>query len=197
MLSRSDVVGCCTGARVRAGHDGYRSTGRHRHGHCATRYRVSKLGDALDIRIDIDLFSLSQQRELITGYVTDHLQVNGADEIEWSETVGQLRAINIDGIMHLRLLVETVPGRSVPDDFTVDYDGILATHDTHEMCVTAVHQKVDAASNAALVVVIDSDTPTLTTSSSSSSCSCRRHSLPQPAAGTRLTPVDEHYSESR
>jgi hypothetical protein len=27
--------------------------------------------DALDIEIDTDLFSLSQQRELISGYVTD------------------------------------------------------------------------------------------------------------------------------
>jgi hypothetical protein len=128
---------------------------------------VGKLGDALDLEIDTDLFSLSQQRELITGYVTDHLQVNhlqvnGIEGTEWAETVGQLTAINIDGVMHLRLLVAADPGGSVPDEFVVDYNGILVTDDTHEIYVTAVDQRVDAASDATLVGVIDSDTPALT-----------------------------------
>jgi hypothetical protein len=123
---------------------------------------VGKLGDALDIEIDTDLFSLSQQRGLITTYVTDHLEVSGVEGAEWAETVGQLTAINIDGVMHLRLLVAADPSSSVPDEFTVGYDGILATDASHEIYVTAVDGGADAASNAALVGVIDSDTPTLT-----------------------------------
>jgi hypothetical protein len=123
---------------------------------------VGKLGDALDIEIDTDLFSLSQQRGLITTYVTDHLEVSGVEGTEWAEKVGQLTAINIDGVIHLRLLVATDPGGSVPDEFTVDYDGILATDDSHEIYVTAVDGRADAASNADLVGVIDIDTPTLT-----------------------------------
>jgi hypothetical protein len=50
---------------------------------------VGKLGDALDLEIDTDLFSLSQQRELITTYVTDHLEVSGVEGTEWAETVGE------------------------------------------------------------------------------------------------------------
>ncbi len=123
---------------------------------------VGKLGDALGIKIDTDLFSLPQLRGLIATYVTDHLEVSGVEGAEWAETVGQLMAINIDGVMHLRLLVAADPGGSVPDELTVDYDGILATDDSHEIYVTAVHGRADAASNATLVGVIDSHTPALT-----------------------------------
>jgi hypothetical protein len=88
--------------------------------------------DALDIDIDTDLFSLSQQRELISGYVTDHLQVNGAEGTEWAEMVGQLTAINIDGVALVasgawileRLDVAAHPFSSI-ENATVDHLGLI------------------------------------------------------------------------
>lgn len=125
---------------------------------------VDKLEAALDTDLETDRLALSADRDLIVGYITDHLDIGSIGDVGgqgsegWPETAGALTAITIDGVRHLRLLVDLDPGATMPDAFAIEYDGILADDDSHEIYIT-VSGDADAAG---LVGVIDADTASVT-----------------------------------
>ncbi len=118
---------------------------------------LEPLEAALGTPVATDALGLSMQRELLVGYVADHLEVSSASGV-WTESFGRLTAVTVAGSDTLRLEAALTPADgSAIDEFDLRYDG-LVEHDAAQLVfVTAL----DESGDVTLAGVLDDDTPAI------------------------------------
>ncbi len=98
--------------------------------------------DRLELAVDLPLTDQPDQvvptyGEMLTGYITDHVEATGSDGAAWSVDVGDLAIESIDGVDHLVTTIILTPPGGVVTDFALGYDVILERLLSHEIVVSA------------------------------------------------------------
>lgn len=118
---------------------------------------ISVALEAIDdvLGTDYEQSDLDDFGEDLVGYIDDHLEVTGADGVEWGETYSDPERESVEGIDSFSVEVTLDPNGSAFTRFDIAYDAIIEADPDHEAVVVLVDSSKDVST---VGVLTDADT---------------------------------------